>query len=309
MGHWRVKKHFLAAPDLHDLATVLDAGLKTHFQDVTAVVAPCPDLRAPPFHLASRGLSGNQRIADVGGPPNLHPTPKFDRKYSLLDLMSLMEMPPARGFVLGAGAGPFHVLGVNTELMPNLGYEAGELVNLTHFAKVDEATGKCVCDKIPSNSTDCALMANLFGSDGSPGDVIKIVAKRRIGEANFLAAIQQTLRARYGDRQVSMGGVFLIKRGKASMHVMPDFSKTPLDMKDSHKWLRFYEMEAPMVCLTVFHSYDPGLALRMEHTHCFSDHGEGGHYHHDTTPDDVEYEAYLNTASVLYRIDQPEVGN
>lgn len=67
-----------------------------------------------------------------------------------------------------------------------------------------------------------------------------------------------------------------------------------------------------MVCLSVLHSADPEkLGLRMEHTHCFStDKDEGGHYHHDSLPDEnddeeIEYEAYFNTAKVLYRIDMP----
>lgn len=65
-------------------------------------------------------------------------------------------------------------------------------------------------------------------------------------------------------------------------------------------------MDAPLVCLSVFHSFDPGLSLRMEHTHCFSKHSQGGHYHDDVTPDVVEYEAYFNVAKAIYRIDRPE---
>ena len=47
----------------------------------------------------------------------------------------------------------------------------------------------------------------------------------------------------------------------------------------------------------------------MEHTHCFTTDGSnrGGHYHHDLEGEDVEYEAYFNTAKVIYRIDKPEV--
>ena len=90
------------------------------------------------------------------------------------------------------------------------------------------------------------------------------------------------------------------------MHVMPDFSAQPLNTnEEKQKWLRYYDMSAPLVCLSVFHSYDPGLSLRMEHTHCFSEHGEGGHYHFDVTPDEVEYEGYFQVAKVLYRIDRP----
>jgi hypothetical protein len=299
MTPWSVKTHPLDPPTLEQLVPVIDAGLKTNFKNATVEVISCPDLRGEPFWLAAKGLSGNERIADIGGPSNLHPLPKFDRKYSLLDMMKWMEM--GKGFVLGAAAGPFHVIGVNSELMPNLSHDQGEVTNLTRFAKVDGE--RCVCEHVPENSTDCALMANLFGSEGRTGDVIKIVAKGRTGKLNFLSSIQEALKA--FESPVSMGGVFLIRKGKAYMHVMPDFSKTPLDIDQMGKWLKFFEMSAPLVCLTTFHSRDPGLGLRMEHTHCFSDHGEGGHYHADTTPDEVEYEAYLNTAKVIYRIDQP----
>ena len=49
-----------------------------------------------------------------------------------------------------------------------------------------------------------------------------------------------------------------------------------------------------------------GLDLRVEHTHCYSDHGEGGHYHCDVTPDHVEYHGYYTVAEKLFRIDQPK---
>ena len=45
--------------------------------------------------------------------------------------------------------------------------------------------------------------------------------------------------------------------------------------------------------------------MRIEHTHCFSHHGEGGHYHYDTTPEEVEYEAYFVVAEQLLRVDRP----
>jgi hypothetical protein len=305
MSRWSINKYPLEPPSLSELAAVINTGLKSNFKDVTASVTCCPDLRETPFHLAAAGISGNERIADVGGPAFLHPMPQLDRKYPLRELMTEMGMNASQGFVLGAAAGPFHILGTNSELMPNFSYGAGEVKNLTRFAKIDEAGG-CVCEAIPEKAMDCALMANLFGSDGRQGDVIKIMAGRRVGSLNFLAAIQETLRARYGSRPISMGGVFIIRRGKVSMHVMPDFSTVPLETDQVPKWLRFFEMKAPLVCLTTFHSHDPGMDLRMEHTHCFSDHGEGGHYHGDTTPQEVEYEAYLNTAKVLYRIDQPK---
>jgi hypothetical protein len=304
MSNWSVKKLPVEPLSLEELSSVIQTGLRANFKDASVQVTTCPDLRLPPFHLAAAGISGNERIADVGGPPNLHPLPKFDRKYSILELMKSMEMGEERGFVLGAGAGPFHVVGVNSELAPNLSYENGKIVNLTHVAKIDEKGG-CVCEIVPGDSKDCALMANLFGSEGSTGEVLKISAKIRTGKLDFISTIQDALKSNYGDRPVSMGGVFVIKKGKAMLHVMPDFSKEPMEVAQVKDWLKFFEMRAPLICLTAFHSYDPGLDLRMEHTHCFSEHGEGGHYHYDSTPDEVEYEAYLNTAKSLYRIDQP----
>ena len=48
-----------------------------------------------------------------------------------------------------------------------------------------------------------------------------------------------------------------------------------------------------------------GFDLRDEHFHCFSMHGQGGHYHWNTTPDEVEYRGYFVLADNVYRIDQP----
>lgn len=302
MSNWPTESYALPSTDLKDLLPAIEKGLMSNFKESSVEIAPCPDLRQAPFHLAGEGLCGNEIVADIGGPPNLHPMPKFDKKYSLLELTKLMEMPKEQGFVLGAGAGPFHVIGNNSELMPNLSYHGDEVTNLSHYAQV-EADGAASCQLSPSY--DCALMCNLYGSDGKPGDVLKILAKTRTGKEDFVECIQNGLGEAFGDHPISLGGVFLIRRGKANLHVMPDFSKEPLETSQMVNWLRFFNMSAPLICLSVFHSHDPGLDLRMSHTHCFSNHGAGGHYHNDTTPDDVEYEAYFSVARKIYRIDRP----
>ena len=89
---------------------------------------------------------------------------------------------------------------------------------------------------------------------------------------------------------------------------MPDFSATPLlTDEDVNNWLHLYDADAPLICLSTFVSHDPGLDLRVEHTHVFSDHGVGGHYHFDTTPVDVEYTGYFTLAETIHRIDAPAV--
>lgn len=120
---WDTRKYVLSPPPLDELAAVLQTGLEHHFETVSVEVTRSPDLREAPFHLAAEGLSGNERIGDVGGPQNLRPLPRLDHKYHLRALMDLMEMQD--GLVIGAGAGPFHHVGVNTELMPNLSYTDG----------------------------------------------------------------------------------------------------------------------------------------------------------------------------------------
>uniref|UniRef100_A0A1A9WYU9 DUF1907 domain-containing protein n=1 Tax=Glossina brevipalpis TaxID=37001 RepID=A0A1A9WYU9_9MUSC len=48
------------------------------------------------------------------------------------------------------------------------------------------------------------------------------------------------------------------------------------------------------------------LDLRLQHFHSFSRANWGGHYHYDTTPDTVEYEAYFHVAERIVRVDKPK---
>jgi hypothetical protein len=310
----KVDRFPLDPPSLDELAQKLKPALEQNYNHSTINIETCPDLRKPPFHLAAQGLSGEERIADVGGQPNLFPEPRLDCKFSLPALAQTMEMNPKGGSLIGAGAGPFHVLGTNSELAPNLSWQDGfdNINNQTHFAKIDKADGSVRVEKCPS--TDCALMINLFGSAGLPGPVIKISVRGRKGSSkSFTECIRQALSSAYGDEHpISLGGAFVIRSGRSRYHVMPDFPGKPFEnAKQLNDWLTYHDFDAPIVCLSVLHSADPdkAMGLRMEHTHCFGAGGEnkGGHYHYDEGGDEVEYEGYFNTARVIYRIDRPEV--
>lgn len=99
-----------------------------------------------------------------------------------------------------------------------------------------------------------------------------------------------------------------MKQGKAKQHVMDDFSTVPLlTDNDVNKWLNFFEMSAPLIALGTLVSGDMGLDLRVQHFHSFSDHTDAGHYHIDTTPEEVEYLGYFYTANSIHRIDKPEI--
>lgn len=310
---WPTRRVPLNPPSLQDVAAAIESGLASNFTTSTASVAVPPDLRHAPFHLAGPGLSGHPRVADVGGTANLRPSPNLDKKYDLLDMSQLMEMPQDGGLLLGAGAGPFFDLGVNTELMPNMAWGAaagGQVNNCTHYAQV-LPDNQVQCQRI-GDSTGFGLMGNLLGCDGQTGPLVHVTAKGRTGPFNFTEAIQKALEAAYGERLVSLGGVFVVGAGTVKMHVMPDFPGEPFEEPDGvDRWLRFYDMQAPMVCLSILHAGSDGdLNLRREHTHCFGGDGpdagqKGGHYHCDVdeTRHLVEYEGWFNVAHVLYRID------
>nr|XP_058906860.1 LOW QUALITY PROTEIN: ester hydrolase C11orf54 homolog [Kogia breviceps] len=296
-------------PSLEELVGVLQKGLMGNFADVQVSVVDGPNLTKEPFTFPVKGICGKTRSAEVGGVPYLWPLINKKKVYDLNKITKEIQLPGA--FVLGAGAGPFQTLGFHSEFMPVVQTESEHRppVNGSYFARVNSAEGGCLLEKYSEKYHDLgfALLANLVASEGQPGKVIEVKAKRRTGKLNFVTCMRQTLEKHDGDKPVGMGGTFVIQKGKVKTHIMPEeFSSCPLNSdEDVNQWLRFHEMKAPLVCLPVFISRDPAFDLRLEHTHCLSHHGEGGHYHSDTTPDIVEYLGYFLPAELLYRIDQP----
>ncbi|XP_060074383.1 ester hydrolase C11orf54 homolog [Ylistrum balloti] len=301
-----VQKASTHVPSLDEVADVLSAGLGKNFADVSASVVDCPDLTKKPFMLVSEGLGGSPRLADVGGPAFLTPTPQLDKKFTFAQIAKLAELPGA--FMIGAGAGPWEHVGCNSEMMNNviLDCDGGVVRNNAHIAKVNPENDGCILEKL--TVAEFNLMGNFLVSEGKCCKVLEVKAGKRTGEENFVSCMRKTLQSFYQEKIVALGGVFLIEKGKAKLHIMPDFSKEPLTTpKQVGDWLNFYDMSAPLVCVGELVSHDPGMDLRVEHFHCFSEHGEGGHYHWDITPDDVQYRGYFVLADYIYRVDQPPV--
>jgi len=47
--------------------------------------------------------------------------------------------------------------------------------------------------------------------------------------------------------------MFEVKNGKVKQHIMPDFSDTPLITEAQlNNWLRFYDMETPLIAVGTF---------------------------------------------------------
>ena len=172
------------------------------------------------------------------------------------------------------------------------------------YAKVDPATGAMVLRD--AQTYEFALLGNFLASRGEAGRVLRVSAKDRTGAENFVTQMRRVLATHYAGKTLGIGGTFLIRTGRAKLHVMPDFSDTPITTDEGvQAWLNFYECRSPLVCVGTFASSDPGLDLRIEHYHCKSGHGEGGHYHYDTTPPDVHYEGYFVLAESIHRVDPP----
>ncbi|XP_017890089.1 ester hydrolase C11orf54 homolog [Ceratina calcarata] len=298
----------LFVPSLDEIRDVLKEGLVKNFGEVEVEIVDCPDLTQEPFTLAASGLNGSPTVLEIGGPSFLLPMVQREKVYDVQQLLNHLQYGKD-ALVIGAGAGPWPYLKSNCELMTNMVVSQSNVRNETRIASVNKTNGNCVLGTLPSSETRLALLANLFVSEGKPGKVLKVHAKKRTGNDDFIASMQKAIAQRYQDNLVGLGGTFLMKDGKIKQHVMPDFSTTPLNTEAKlNKWLQFYNMSTPLIAVGTFVSSETDLDLRVQHFHSFSHHGEGGHYHIDTTPETIEYLGYFNLGTTLYRIDKPATG-
>ncbi|XP_072943617.1 ester hydrolase C11orf54 homolog isoform X2 [Epargyreus clarus] len=302
----------LHVPPLEEIVDVLSRGLKRTFETVEVSAEDSPDLTKDPYNLVAPGLTGENpvKLVELGGPPYLLPLVRRDKVYDLAAL--LRHERRARALLAGAGAGPWPYAGVNCEGIINMSVKDGVVEQGSRIVTVEpvgaaKGSAGYLQRRLPANETRTALLGNYVLTDGEPGKVIKVVVKNRIGEANFITAIRETLKEHFGDKVVGLGGVFVLRSGRVKHHVMPDFSATPLcSDADLDGWLHFFEMRAPISYMGTLVTGDMGLDLRVQHFHGFSAHGDGGHYHHDTSPARAHYEGYFAPAAAVLRVDAPE---
>lgn len=300
-----IVKRSLHVPSLQEVKNVLEEGLSTNFAEFKVEVVDCPNLMEKPFSLSASGLNGDATVLEIGGPSYLLPLVYRDKVYDVQALLKDLHYSD-EAFVIGAGAGPWPYLNCNCELMMNLAVSSSGIKNETRIALVDKLNSNCTLQQLSGNETRFAVLANFFVSKGQAGPVLKVHAKKRTGNDDFIACMQKTLANRYKNELVGIGGTFLMKNGKVKQHVMPDFSTIPLDtLNKLNNWLHFYDMSTPLIAVGTFVSSEVDLDLRVQHFHSFSHHGEGGHYHIDTTPETIEYLGYFNLGTNLYRIDKP----
>lgn len=72
----------------------------------------------------------------------------------------------------------------------------------SRISKVNLVDESPIQELLPNTESRIALLANLFFSQGKPGKVIKVHAKKRTGSDDFIASIRKTLAEKYKDKLV-----------------------------------------------------------------------------------------------------------
>jgi hypothetical protein len=297
---------------LDKISDALQKGLSKNFKEVKVSVVDCPNLKD--WNCPAEGMSGNQKITDVGGEPYMHDKKYLGAEFDFKEVAKLIGSEQSYAFGAGSGA------------MSCLDGHCGELVINDNFITNES---KSVIAMVGKNKECIAKdysasrhggLGNIFYTDGKKGKVIKILIKGRSGKQGSLT---QAMRAALIDNldikdkdHLGLAGVFRVLKGKIKSHVQPDYEDIkheyydPKQMKCVKDFLQFYQpVGSELQCYSVFWTGDPtggDMKLResSEHTHfhSYNNRQEAGHYHCDVTPDEIEYECYFNTADEIYRI-------
>ena len=308
----KIEKAKFTEYSLDKISDALQSGLSSNYKVVEVSIVDCPNLRD--WDCPSEGISGNQKIIDVGGEPYMH-DPKFigaEFDYEEISKMIGSE----KSYALGAGSGAMSCLdGHCGELVINENLITDESKSI--IARVGK-NKECIAEKYTARKH--GGLGNVFYTDGIRGKVIKIKIKGRSGEQGSLTqamrkALSDNLKIKDNDH-IALAGVFRILNGKIRSHVQPDYKDIkheyydPKQMKCVKDFLQFYEPVGPeLQGYCVFWTGDPtggSLNLREsgEHTHfhSYTEENVAGHYHFDVTPEEIEYEGYFNTAEEVHRV-------
>ena len=123
-----VESHMFDKLSLEQVATVLEDGLKSIFEEASVTVVECEDLTKSPWNLAAPGISGSPRLLDIGGVSYLTPHVQRHKLYDMRDYPNMTGL--SKGLVIGAGAAPWPYLNRNAEMMPNLFVEEDKSISV-----------------------------------------------------------------------------------------------------------------------------------------------------------------------------------
>ena len=308
----RFESNKFEIPPLQKIADALNIGLKENYKDVNVKVVDCPNLKN--WGCPAEGISGNEKIIDVGGEPYMH-DPKFiGTEFDYEEISK--KIGSEKSYALGAGSSAMSCMdGHCGELTINENLITSESKSLV--ARVGK-NKECIVEKYLERKH--GGLSNIYFSDGRAGKVIQLKIKVRIGKQGSLSQSMRSALIKHmpikNNKHVALGGVFRVLKGKIKSHVQPDYKDIkveyydPKQMKCIKDFLQFYQpVGSELQCYTVLWTGDPSggnLNLREsgEHTHfhSYNHNKDAGHYHFDVTPNEIEYEGYFNMPKEVYRV-------
>jgi len=307
----KIEKGTFSEFSLDEICKSLQLGLSDNYKNVNVSVVECPNLKN--WNCPAEGISGNQKIIDVGGEPYMH-DPKFlGTEFDYEEISK--KIASEKSYALGAGSGAMSCLdGHCGELIINENLITNESKSIIARVSKDK---KCIVEKYTARKH--GGLGNIFYTDGKQGKVIKLTIEGRKGTQGSLPQAIRTALINYlkiENNHLALAGVFRILNGKIRSHVQPDYKDIKHEyydtklMKCVKDFLQFYEPVGPeLQCYSVLWTGDPNggnLNLRDsgEHTHfhSYNHDNDAGHYHFDVTPNEIEYEGYFNTAAEVHRV-------
>ena len=308
----KIEKAKFTDYSLDKISDALQSGLSSNYKVVEVSIVDCPNLRD--WDCPSEGISGNQKIIDVGGEPYMHDPNLIGAEFDYEEISKMIGSE--KSYALGAGSGAMSCLdGHCGELVINENLITDESKSI--IARVGK-NKECIAEKYTARKH--GGLGNVFYTNGVRGKVIKIKIKGRSGEQGSLTqamrkALSDNLKIK-DNEHIALAGVFRILNGKIRSHVQPDYKDIkheyydPEQMKCVKDFLQFYEPVGPeLQGYCVLWTGDPtggNLNLREsgEHTHfhSYTKENVAGHYHFDVTPEEIEYEGYFNTAEEVHRV-------
>ena len=102
----KIEKGIFKKFKLEEISNALEKGLSKNYDSVKAEVIDCPNLRN--WDCPSEGMSGNQRIIDVGGEPYMHDPKYLGTEFDYFEISKMIGSE--RSYALGAGSGAMSCL-------------------------------------------------------------------------------------------------------------------------------------------------------------------------------------------------------
>ena len=138
----KIEKGTFSEFSLDKICEALQIGLSKNYKEVNVSVIDCPNLRN--WDCPAEGISGNQKIIDVGGEPYMHDTKFLGTEFDYKEISK--QIDSEKSYALGAGSGAMSCLGGHCgELVINENLITNESKSI--IARVSEDK-KCIVENM-----------------------------------------------------------------------------------------------------------------------------------------------------------------